>query len=205
MKHDFDKVTDECRSTLDGPDGFSKGWVLNKLDIPVRLRRQQGDGGVMFWAAILGSKLIAPFKVPEGVKMSAFTYTEFQERNLIPKTHLLEPGLQDIFVFMDDNAPSHASLMARVFLRIHYLAGKRLTNWPANSPDLNPMENLWVIVKAKLYESGKEYNIKKDLWDSIKTICSNIEPHTIQNLTKSMDKQIVTILKNKGKFGYVYH
>ena len=59
MKQDFDNVmfTDECRATLDGPDGFSRGWVLNKLDIPVRLRRQQGGGGVMFWAAILGSKL----------------------------------------------------------------------------------------------------------------------------------------------------
>ena len=65
MKQDFDKVmfTDECRATLDGPDGFSRGWVLNKLDISVRLRRQQGGGGVMFWAAILGSKLIGPSNI----------------------------------------------------------------------------------------------------------------------------------------------
>ena len=50
MKQDLDKImfTDECRATLDGPDGFSRGWVLNKLDIPVRLRRQQGGGGVRF-------------------------------------------------------------------------------------------------------------------------------------------------------------
>ena len=62
MKQDFDKVmfTDECRAPLDGPDGFSRVWVLNKLDIPVRLRRQQGGEGVMILAAILGSKLIGP-------------------------------------------------------------------------------------------------------------------------------------------------
>ena len=93
--------------------------------------------------------------------------------------------------------------MARVFLRIHNLAGKRLMNWPAKSPDLNPIENFSAIVKPKLYVGGKQYNNKNDLWDSIKTICSNIEPHTIQNLTKSMDKRIVTILKNKRS--YVYH
>ena len=58
MKQDSDKVTftDECRATLDSPDGFSRGWVLNKLDIPVRLRRQQGGSGVIFWAAIFGSR-----------------------------------------------------------------------------------------------------------------------------------------------------
>ena len=44
MKQDFDEVmfTNECRATLDGTDGFSRGWVLDKLEIPVRLRRQQG-------------------------------------------------------------------------------------------------------------------------------------------------------------------
>ena len=44
----------------------------------------------MYWAAILGSKLIGPFKVPDGVKMTASTYTEFLEQNLIPEIHLLE-------------------------------------------------------------------------------------------------------------------
>ena len=75
MKQNFDKVmfTEECRATLDGPDGFSRGWVLNKLDIPDRLRRQQGRGGVMFWAAILGSKLLGPFNVRDSVKMITFT------------------------------------------------------------------------------------------------------------------------------------
>ena len=117
IKQDFDKVmfTEECRATVGGPDGFSRGWVLNKLDIPLRLRRQQGGGGVMFWTAILGSKLIGLFKVPDGLKMTTFTYNQFLEQNLIPEIHLLEPGLQDNFVFMHDNAPSHASLMARLF------------------------------------------------------------------------------------------
>ena len=50
--------------------------------------------------------------------------------------------------------------MARVFLRIHKLAGKRLMNRPANSPDLNPIENFWAIVKAKLYEGGNSTTIK---------------------------------------------
>ena len=69
----------------------------------------------MFWAAIFGSKLIGPFKVQDGVKMTAFTYTEFLEQNLFPEIHLLERGLQDNFVFMHDNAISHATSWLEFF------------------------------------------------------------------------------------------
>ena len=68
MKCDFSYVlfTDECRATLDGPDGWVKGWILQNQTAPHRLRRQQGGGRVMFWAGIVGDTLLGPFKVPEG-------------------------------------------------------------------------------------------------------------------------------------------
>ena len=65
MKTDFRNVlfTDECRATLDGPDGWSSGWILHGRQPGVRIRRQQGGGGVMFWAGIKGDTIIGPFKV----------------------------------------------------------------------------------------------------------------------------------------------
>ena len=47
MKIDFSKVlfTDEVRVTLDGPDDWSKGWVINGQARHHRLRRQQGVEG----------------------------------------------------------------------------------------------------------------------------------------------------------------
>ena len=73
MKCDFSKVifTDECRATLDGPDGFSRGRIGHGFETPLRLRRQQGGGVVMFWAGICGQTLIGPFFVEEGVKMDS--------------------------------------------------------------------------------------------------------------------------------------
>ena len=47
MKLDFSNVvfTDESRVTLDGPDGWRRGWVINENRPPGIIRRQQGVGG----------------------------------------------------------------------------------------------------------------------------------------------------------------
>ena len=55
MKLDFSKVifTDEMRATLDGPDGWRWGWVLEGETPTGVIRRQQRGGGIMIWAAIV--------------------------------------------------------------------------------------------------------------------------------------------------------
>ena len=60
--------------------------------------------------------------------------------------------------------------------------------WPPASPDLNPIENLWSVVKRKLYEAGEQYNSK----GGYKECCRNISPETIKNLTIfCMDERLV--------------
>ena len=56
--------------------------------------------------------------------------------------------------------------------------------WPSSSPDLNPIKNLWPIVKMKLYEGGKEYNSSAYLWEAIKTTMLETEPAEEKQLTK---------------------
>ncbi|KAL6485155.1 hypothetical protein MHYP_G00072000 [Metynnis hypsauchen] len=65
MKTNFQTVlfTDECRATLDGPDGWSTGWFADGHHVATRLRCQQG---VVFGAGIMGRELVGPFRIPEG-------------------------------------------------------------------------------------------------------------------------------------------
>ena len=86
IKTDFQSVlfTDECRATLDGPDGWSRGWLERGWDTPIRLRRQQGGGGIMFWGGIIGNKFVGPFRVPKGVKMNAQEYVAFLKTHFVP-------------------------------------------------------------------------------------------------------------------------
>ncbi len=51
------------------------------------------------------------------------------------------------FIFQQDLAPAHTAKSSKSWLNDH---GVGVLDWPANSPDLNPIENLWGIVKRKM-------------------------------------------------------
>lgn len=70
---------------------------------------QQGGGGVMFWAAIVGEKLAGPFPVPEGVKMNSEACVEFFTQNFFPWSRAQNRAFKMKCVFMHDNDPAHAS------------------------------------------------------------------------------------------------
>ena len=103
------------RITLDGPDGWARGWVAHGNDAPVRLKRQQGGGGgVMVWAAIIADELIGLFRVPYGLKIN---YCQFLQDPFFKQWFNKKPAeTKKSIIFMQDNAPSHASKFAATFL-----------------------------------------------------------------------------------------
>ena len=58
--------SDECRATLERPDGF---WLRHEQSTPIRFKRQQGGGRILFWTANYKKHLIRLFLVDNGVKM----------------------------------------------------------------------------------------------------------------------------------------
>ena len=159
MKSDVKYVlfTDESRATLDGPDEWAKGWIINGDQALVRRRRQQGGGGVIIWAGIIGDELIGPVRAPQGVKLSPTTYYQFLK-------NVLEPWLEEVsltrlkkVVSMHDNAPCtcHAAKATIKCLEGLGFKDETLMIWLPNSPDINPIENLWAIIKQRVYADGK--------------------------------------------------
>jgi len=93
-----------------------------------------------------------------------------------------------------DNDPKHTSNISKQFINNNV---PQLLDWPSNSPDANPIENIWSIVKRKV-EKRKPKNI-----DELELFLSeefkNIDVNTVKNSVMSMKKRCLSLIDSKGE------
>jgi transposase len=74
-----------------------------------------------------------------------------------------------------------------------------LLPWPAQSPDMNPIENLWAIIKKRRHKKYGLPKTKAELITQIFDRWDNIEPELVEKLADSANKRVNKVLKLKGK------
>ena len=124
-------------------------------------------------------------------------YLEILTNNLMP--YIQEKFKNERPIFQDDNAPAHRHRNVKSWMienELYHL------DWPAQSPDLNPIENLWHFLKMKV----KKYcpKNKAELISTVKKVWeSEIPQELVQNLIKSMLNRL-SLLKeaNGGHINY---
>lgn len=57
--------------------GWTRGWVLHRNNQPIRLKRQQSRGKVMFRISIVSSNFMSFFKIEDDAKINADNIVDF--------------------------------------------------------------------------------------------------------------------------------
>lgn len=147
------------------------------------------------WGCMVGAN--STFRVYHiDKKFNSRLYRYHLRKVIFPK--LARKYGNDSFIYQQDNAPIHTSkLMKTFFSEVNIIP----MFWPACSPDLSPIENLWAILQKRVNKRLRSQSANNDteLFEIVREEAKNIEPKIVQNLYKTMQKRIKLLEDNQHK------
>lgn len=148
-----------------------------------------GGGKIMVWGCIsyhgVGNLVFVDGTLDSG------KYINLLSNNLGPSAAIM--NLKD-FIFQQDGAPCHTSKATMQFFENNKI---KLLNWAAQSPDLNPIEHVWMFMKTQVNKIPCK-NLS-ELKEKIKTVWNNIPKEFVQKLINGMYKRSYAVFKAKGR------
>lgn len=159
-----------------------------------------GDLKVMCWGAITWeAKGPLVFLKYEGGKGGGINLQKYIDQVLDPYVlmYYTQHELENRWAyFQQDNAPPHVKKETRDWFRDH---GITLLDHPPSSPDLNPIEHIWSIMKAKLRDRVRQPTSQEELRTVLKEIWDDITIEEVRKQTHSMESRCDAVIKAKGK------
>jgi hypothetical protein len=165
----------------------------------------------MIWGCFAWDKL-GPLIVCESGGIGGEEYIEILSEGLLSFVDdLLGPEDEDTIrvrqvddlTFMHDGAPCHRTLDVTEFLAEEEI---KTMVWPAQSPDLNPIENIWHMLKVKFHERfsdlrcslSKSQGVIEKYGEILQQVWRELNPTVLSNLIRSMPGRVQAVIQANG-------
>uniref|UniRef100_A0A673XQW3 Transposase Tc1-like domain-containing protein n=1 Tax=Salmo trutta TaxID=8032 RepID=A0A673XQW3_SALTR len=186
--------TDESRFTLSTCDIRDTVWRRRgerSAACNILQHDRFGGGSVMVWGGISLGGRTALHVLARG-SLTAIRYRNEILRPLVrPYAGAVGPG----FLLMQDNARPHVAGVCQQFLQEE---GIDAMDWPARSPDLNPIEHIWDIMSRSIHQRHVAPQTVQELANALVQVWEEIPQETIRHLIRSMPKRCREVKQARG-------
>ena len=160
---------------------------------------KSGRQSVMAWECFVG-EIRGPLTFCDKYKekkekITAKIYLKIIETNLLPFLTATRDLVASNPVFQQDNAPIHNARVTKKWFKDKNI---EIMDWPASSPDLNPIENVWKIMKDNIQKRENFPRTVKELKIALKEEWSNFDMSVLRRVVDSMPQRIEAVLEANG-------
>lgn len=183
--------SDETKINVFGSDGkmYVRRPPRREYD-PKYTRKtvKHGGGHIMIWACMSGLG-VGPLVQIRGI-MNQHVYKDILLNTTLPYTF---DNMPVTWKFMQDNDPKHTAASVKQCLKDNFVD---VLDWPPQSPDLNPLENLWRTLKQDV--ASKCSTNTQQLWTIVQQSWNKISRDDCCKLIDSMPRRCAAVIQNKG-------
>ncbi len=182
--------TDETKINKMGSDGRRWTWKRKgELLKPKHVKKTvKHDDSIMAWGCFNSTGVGDIYVLKD--YMNAQMYIRILSGHMIPSAKRLFNG---DFILQQDNDSKHTAIIVKEYLKRKNI---EVLDWPSQSPDINPLENLWFTLKKLLKEEGIKK--KSEIDEGLKKCWQMITPEYCNSLVESMPARMDELVKNKG-------
>ena len=100
------------------------------------------------------------------------------------------------FVYVQDNAPPHTAHDTTAFLDQQDV---EVIDWPARSPDMNPIEHVWDQTSVWIRDMDDPLSTVAELNNAVRQAWAAVRPGRVRTLVESMPRRVRALVAARGR------